>query len=72
MKQTQRTRELLERGWLTALASAQMGGCLSLSQRVGDFKRSGLTIIDKWVTTNDGARVKAYRIVKKAKLKPQT
>ena len=68
MKQTQRTIELLERGWITALASAQMGGCLSLSQRVGELKRSGVTVIDKWVTTNEGARVKAYRIVNRKRL----
>jgi hypothetical protein len=68
MNHKQRTIQMLERGWLTALASAQMGGCLSLSQRVGELKRSGVTVIDKWVTTNDGARVKAYRIVNRKKL----
>ena len=68
MKQKQRTIQLLERGWVTALASANMGGCLSLSQRVGELKRSGVTVIDKWVVTNEGARVKAYRIVKSKRL----
>lgn len=64
MKKHERTLMLLKRGWITALDSALLGGCLSLSQRVGEFKRSGVHIADKWVTTENGARVKAYKVIK--------
>lgn len=64
MTKRQRTLALLQRGWLTAMESALKGGCLALSQRVGELKRDGVHIIDKWVTTGGGARVKAYRVVK--------
>jgi hypothetical protein len=59
--QTARTRSLLSERWLTALESAQQGGCMALSQRVGEMRREGLTVLDKWVETPAGARVKAYR-----------
>jgi hypothetical protein len=58
------TLSLLRRGWTTALECAQAGGCLSLSQRVGEFRRAGVSVIDKWITTPSGARIKAYRIAR--------
>jgi hypothetical protein len=58
----ERTIELLRAGWTTALESAQRGGCLSLSQRVGELKRGGYTVLDAWIDTPSGARVKAYKI----------
>ena len=64
MNHKARTLQLLRRGWTTAIHSAMNGGCLSLSQRVGEFKRSGVEIADKWVHTAGGAKIKAYRIVK--------
>lgn len=70
MKQVAKTRAMLSRRWLTALQSAQLGGCLSLSQRVSVWRRSGCTIIDKWVDLPSGARVKAYRMIKPAKSTP--
>ena len=74
MKKIERTIQLLKGGWLTALQSAQKGGVLSLSQRVGELReemcwRSNskfsyrFIIFDKWVKTRAGARVKAYLIV---------
>ena len=62
--QVARTKHMLARGWLTQLDCALRGGVLSLSQRVGDMRREGLTVIDKWVVTAGGARVKAYRWIK--------
>jgi hypothetical protein len=61
---TQRTITLLQRRWLTALECAQLGGCLSLSQRVGDLRRAGVNVLDRWQRTRGGARVKAYRIAR--------
>jgi len=63
VNQTKRTIQLLTKGWLTALESAQQGGVLSLSQRVGDLRRGGAVVIDKWVTTPSGATIKAYRLI---------
>ena len=65
MKPVEKTVSMLKRGWLTALQSAQAGGCLSLSQRCGELRRDGITVLDKWVETPSGARIKAYRIVAK-------
>ena len=61
-RQTAISIRLMRKGWLTALQSAQQGGVLSLSQRVGELRKAGVRIVDKWVETKGGARVKAYRI----------
>lgn len=55
---------LLKREWLTPLEAAERVGIMSLSQRCGDFRRAGLNVLDKWVTTATGSRVKAYRIAR--------
>ena len=34
-------RQLLRKGWITALECAQQGGCLSLSQRVSEMRAEG-------------------------------
>jgi hypothetical protein len=54
--------KLMHRGWTTALQSALAGGVLSLSQRVGELEREGVSVLRKWVDTQGGARVMAYRI----------
>lgn len=64
MSKTSRTIELLRKGWQTPLSCAMAGGCLSLSQRCGEFFRDGINVQSKWVKTSGGSRVKAYRIVK--------
>jgi hypothetical protein len=55
---------VLKRRWLTPLDALRMCGCLSLSQRCGEFRRAGLAVQDKWVHLPNGKRVKSYRIVK--------
>ena len=60
------TLRLLRRGWTTAMQSAMAGGVMSLSQRCGQW-RDEYGIVDKWITTDSGARIKAYRIVKPTK-----
>jgi Helix-turn-helix domain len=55
--------KLLQRKWVTPLVALNEAQCLSLSQRCGDFRRSGLNVVDRWVKTPSGKRVKAYRIV---------
>jgi len=56
--------KLLSRKWLTPLSALNEANCLSLSQRCGQFRRAGINVIDKWVKTESGKRVKSYRIVK--------
>jgi hypothetical protein len=51
-----------EAGWLTTLQSIHEIGLSSLSQRVSVKRREGVNIIDKWVKTESGSRVKAYRL----------
>ncbi|MDB5541959.1 MAG: hypothetical protein JWQ89_3686, partial [Devosia sp.] len=46
-----------------ALESAKQGGVLALSQRCGEYESEGWKILRKWVTTNSGSRVMAYRCV---------
>ena len=55
------------RKWLTPLDAALECGVFALSQRCGDFRREGHTVIDQWVTLASGARVKRYRIVRGTK-----
>lgn len=52
----------MKRGWLTTLQSIHEIGLSSLSQRVSVKRREGVNIIDKWVKTESGSRVKAYRL----------
>lgn len=54
---------LLQRKWVTPLVALSEAQCLSLSQRCGEFRREGVNVIDRWVKTPTGKRVKAYRIV---------
>lgn len=65
MKHTRnsKTVAMLKKGWLTAMQSAQAGGVYSLAQRVSNLRADGVTVIDKWIETAGGARIKAYRIV---------
>lgn len=63
MDQCEKSYFLLRKGWTTAMQSALKGGVLSLSQRVGEWRKAGIPIEDKWVHTGGGARIKAYRIV---------
>jgi hypothetical protein len=62
--QTMRDRllALLQREWVTPLEALQQCGCLSLSQRCGEFRREGIRVSDRWVDLPNGKRVKAYRV----------
>jgi len=53
---------LLGTRWVTPIVALREVGCLSLSQRCGEFRRElGLPIADKWVKRK-GKRFKAYRL----------
>ena len=52
----------LRRKWTSPLDALREVGCLSLAQRVSEWRRDGLDISDKWVTLGNGKRIKSYRI----------
>jgi hypothetical protein len=53
---------LLRRKWVSPLDALREANCLSLSQRCGEMRRSGLKVKDKWVQLGNGKRIKAYRL----------
>ena len=64
MKQTMHDKllRLLKQRYITPLDALKHAGCMSLSQRCGEFRRQGLKVQDKWVNLDGGKRVKAYRL----------
>ena len=52
----------MKRRWLTALEAAQTVGVLALSQRCGELRRDGVCVVDEWIKTPSGKRVKRYKI----------
>lgn len=57
-----RLLKLLKRRYVTPLDALDAVGCLSLSQRCGEFAREGYSVAKKWVALANGKRVMAYRI----------
>lgn len=55
--------KLLTRKWVTPLIALNEVNCLSLSQRCGELRRTGVNVASRWVETATGKRVKAYKIV---------
>lgn len=55
-----RLLKLLRRKWISPLEALQEANCLSLAQRVSEWRREGIAIADKWVDLPSGKRVKAY------------
>ena len=53
----------LARQWVSPMDALHLCGCMSLAQRVSEWRRSDVDIADKWVSTN-GKRFKAYKIIK--------
>ncbi len=65
MKQTmqQTLLELLKTRYITPLDALQHAGCLSLSQRCGEFARSGFKVDKRPVDLPNGKRVMSYKVV---------
>lgn len=57
----ERLLKLLKRKWVTPLDALSAVGRLSLAQRVSEWRRAGIAIADKWVTLDNGKRIKSYR-----------
>lgn len=47
---------------LTALDALLRFKCMRLASRINDIKGMGIEIADRWVDTEPGKRVKAYRV----------
>lgn len=54
---------LMRRRWVSPVDALRFVGCMSLSQRVGELKRAGVNIVDRWERSGR-SRFKAYRIVR--------
>ena len=59
--------KLLKQQWTTPLEALESCGILLLSQRVSEWRASGVVILDKWVKTGTGARIKVYRVARGAR-----
>lgn len=56
----------LQRGErLTVAVALSQYGVYALSQRMGDLRKLGWHVLDRWVETSSGARVKEYRLEEK-------
>lgn len=56
--------EVLKRGWTSPLDALRYAGTMKLATRVGELRRAGNLIIDKW---HESRRYKMYRLTRKAK-----
>ena len=62
-KQTDQIEKLLRRKWTTHLDAIAYANCTRLAARVYDLRTSGIEVHDRWVTSDSGARFKAYKII---------
>lgn len=58
---------LMTKGSLTVLTAIKYIGCYALSQRVGELRRQGFNILDRWVIVGNDKRVKEYYMENKGK-----
>jgi translation initiation factor 1 (eIF-1/SUI1) len=63
MSQNKRLEALLKRRWLTQLQAYDAIQCTRLAARVKDLRDAGINVHDRWVETQGGRRIKAYRIL---------
>lgn len=63
MSQMQQIIKCLQKGWKSPLDALNEAGTMKLATRVGELRRSGYVILDKWSADR---RYKLYKLVKKA------
>jgi len=61
MTQYERIIQCLKNGWISPLDALKEAGTMKLSTRVGELRRDGLNIQDKW---HESHQFKLYRMVK--------
>lgn len=57
----ERLLRLVKQQWVSPLQALEKVGCLSLAQRVSEWRAAGMKIADKWIHLPSGKRVKAYK-----------
>jgi len=62
MSQRQAILKCLQKGWKSPLDALYEAGTMKLATRVGELRRSGYVILDKW---SDDKRYKLYKLIKK-------
>ena len=62
--QRQAIIKCLQKGWKSPLDALKEAGTMKLATRVGELRRMGYVILDKW---SDNRRYKLYKLVKKGK-----
>lgn len=55
--------ELLKTRYITPLDALTLAGCLSLSQRVGNFISEGYKVDKRWVKLANGKKIMSYKVV---------
>jgi hypothetical protein len=58
--------DLMRNRWMTPLDALHICDCLSFSQRLTEIKRqligTDLVLVDRWIVTDTGKRIKAWKI----------
>jgi hypothetical protein len=58
--------DLMRKHWVTPLDALTLCDCLSFSQRLTEIKRqligTDLVLVDRWIVTDTGKRIKAWKI----------
>jgi len=60
--QCERLVAAMRRGWVTPREAFHICGTLRFSGRVLEIKRAGHRLVERWVETQKGERVKAFKI----------
>lgn len=60
--QRQLILDCLKKGWISPLDALRYAGTMKLATRVGEFKREGYVILDKWHPSKE---YKLYKLVTK-------
>jgi hypothetical protein len=60
--QRQMIVDCLKKGWISPLDALKYAGTMKLATRVGELKRDGYIILDKWHPSKE---YKLYKMVKK-------
>jgi len=63
MSQNEQIIKRLKKGWCSPLDALRDCGSMKLATRVGELKKDGHKIIDKWVEQG-GKRFKCYRVIR--------
>ena len=66
MSQQQAIIKCLKKGWKSPLDALNEAGTMKLSTRVGELRRSGYIILDRW---SKHGKFKLYKLIKSPEVK---